>query len=215
MAAGSHGVLSTALVLFVFSIFSDVDRHHYSCILVNKTFITSENVIFAELSNYNISTWISSRKFELLTSKHVRTVPFLKTFPKSLLMLLLMLDGDVQLNPGPPKLKKKQEEKCYFKHFEDEKFECFNLKGGMHFIRLNARSLLPKLAELRLIASKSKASVIIVSETWMTIQLQTVEFPLKVTIFLGKTGIDREMVYAFARRTDIDNDNLDSVWLEL
>lgn len=106
MAAGSHGVLSTALVLFVFSIFSDVDRHHYSCILVNKTFITSENVIFAKLSNYNISTWTSSRKFELFTSKHVRTVPFLKTFPKSLLMLLLMLDSDVQLNPGPPKLKK-------------------------------------------------------------------------------------------------------------
>lgn len=69
-----------------------------------------------------------------------------------------MLGNDAQLNPGPPKLKK-HAEKCYSKHFEDEKFECFNLKG-MHFIHLNARSLLPKMAELRIIASKSKASVI-------------------------------------------------------
>lgn len=55
------------------------------------------------------------RKFELFTYKHVRTVPVLKPSPKFLLMLLLMLGGDVQLNPGPPKLKK-YEGKWYSTH---------------------------------------------------------------------------------------------------
>lgn len=69
---------------------------------------------------------------------HDRTVPFLKQSPKSLLMLLLMIGGNVQLNPGPQNVKKKNhKEKCYSKHFEDKKFECFNLKG-MHFVHLNA-----------------------------------------------------------------------------
>lgn len=38
---------------------------------------------------------------------------------------------------------------------------------GMHFVHLNAWSLLPKMAELRMIVSKSKASVIAVSKTWI------------------------------------------------
>lgn len=38
---------------------------------------------------------------------HDRSVPFLKQSPKSLLMLLLMIGGNVQLNPGPQNVKKK------------------------------------------------------------------------------------------------------------
>lgn len=93
----------------------------------------------------------------------------------------------------------------------------------MHFIHLNARSLLPKMAELRIIASKSKASVIAIYETWINNSVTDSEISIEGYHVLRK---DRNRsgggvcVYirpylAFARRTDIDNDNLESLWLEL
>jgi hypothetical protein len=45
-------------------------------------------------------------------------------------------------------------------------FQCFNQKG-LHFIHLSARSLFNKIAELQLIANKSKAAIILVPETWL------------------------------------------------
>lgn len=174
--------------------------------------LSSENVILAELSNYNISTWIPARKFELCTNKQELSL-FLNR-----LQNLLIQGGDVQLHPGPPKLKK-HEEKSFFKHFEDEKFDCFNLKG-MHFIHLNARSFLPKMAEMRIIASKSKTSLIAISETWIDNSVTDSEISIEGYHILRK---DRNRsgggvcVYvrsnlAFARRTDIDSDNLESLW---
>ena len=49
---------------------------------------------------------------------------------------------------------------------KDENVECF-LKRGLHFIHLNVRSILPKMSELKIIALKSKAAVISLSETWL------------------------------------------------
>ncbi|KAJ8047529.1 hypothetical protein HOLleu_06555 [Holothuria leucospilota] len=45
----------------------------------------------------------------------------------------------------------------------DEQFECFNQKG-LHFIHLNVRSLIPKLSELKLLAVRTKATIIALSE---------------------------------------------------
>ena len=47
-----------------------------------------------------------------------------------------------------------------------EQFQCF-LQKGLHFLHLNARSLLPKISELKIIAEKSRAAVISVTETWL------------------------------------------------
>ena len=49
---------------------------------------------------------------------------------------------------------------------EDEHFECFESKG-LHFIHMNARSLLPKMSELRRIARKTRAAAIAISESWL------------------------------------------------
>ena len=49
---------------------------------------------------------------------------------------------------------------------EPEHFQCFR-KKGLHFIHLNARSQLKKVPELKLIANKTKAAVISVTETWL------------------------------------------------
>lgn len=49
---------------------------------------------------------------------------------------------------------------------DNDHFQCFSRKG-VHFIHLNARSLHPKIDELRIIAAKSKAAVISITETWL------------------------------------------------
>ena len=48
----------------------------------------------------------------------------------------------------------------------NDHFQCFS-QTGMHFLHLNARSILPKISELKLIAETSRATVISVSETWL------------------------------------------------
>ncbi|KAJ8290502.1 hypothetical protein GJAV_G00013710 [Gymnothorax javanicus] len=48
----------------------------------------------------------------------------------------------------------------------EDQFQCFHSKG-LHFLLLNARSLLPKLDELRLLVAKTKAAVLGVTETWL------------------------------------------------
>lgn len=93
----------------------------------------------------------------------------------------------------------------------------------MYFIHLNARSLLPKMVELRIIASKSKASVITVSETWIENSVTDSEISIKGHHNLRKDRnrsgcevcVSIRSYIAFARRTDTENDNLESLWLEL
>ena len=64
---------------------------------------------------------------------------------------LLLLSGDVELNPGPTQL-------------DENTFSCFK-ERGLHFFHLNINSVLPKIDELRLIAKESNAAVIGVTET--------------------------------------------------
>ena len=38
---------------------------------------------------------------------------------------------------------------------------------GLHFLHLNARSLLPKMSELKLVAIRTKAAILSITETWL------------------------------------------------
>ena len=69
--------------------------------------------------------------------------------------LLLLLSGDISLNPGPV--------------YQDT-LQCLNewnvfKNRGLHFIHLNSSSLLPKIEELCLIAKSTKAAVIGICES--------------------------------------------------
>ena len=69
--------------------------------------------------------------------------------------MLLLLSGDISLNPGPfinPQL------------FKEEELRAFNNRG-LHLIHLNINSLLPKIDELRDTAKRTKAAVIGISES--------------------------------------------------
>ena len=49
---------------------------------------------------------------------------------------------------------------------DPDHFQCF-IQKGLHFLHLNARLLLPKITELKIIAAKSRAAVISFTETWL------------------------------------------------
>ena len=67
---------------------------------------------------------------------------------------LLLLSGDISLNPGPNQIYQ----------LKNEIWSPFK-KRGLHFLHININSLLPKIDELRSIAGKTNAAIIGISET--------------------------------------------------
>ena len=51
-------------------------------------------------------------------------------------------------------------------HTEKKLYDCFK-KKGLHIIHFNARSLLPKLAEVCTLVAESNAAIVCVTETWL------------------------------------------------
>ena len=104
----------------------------------------------------------------------------------------------------------------------DEHFKCFT-KKGLHFIHLNVRSLLPKFEELKVIANKTKAAVIILTETWLDGSIPSGEIDIDgYTIVRRDRNCNGGGVCAYinnnityTERPDLDNPNLEAVWLEI
>ena len=70
------------------------------------------------------------------------------------LKMILILSGDIKLNPGP--VNRHQIKK--------EDFEVFN-NSGLHFMHLNVNSLLNEIDELCYLASSSNVAVTGITET--------------------------------------------------
>ncbi len=51
--------------------------------------------------------------------------------------------------------------------YHEKCFDIFKNKGLVHMIHINARFLLPKLSEIRLLATRTKAAVISITESWL------------------------------------------------
>ena len=51
-------------------------------------------------------------------------------------------------------------------HTDKNLYDCFK-KKGLHIIHFNARSLLPKLAEVCTLVAESNAAIVCVTETWL------------------------------------------------
>lgn len=105
---------------------------------------------------------------------------------------------------------------------DSDYFQCFQNKG-LHFIHLNARSLLPKITEIRHIALKTKAVVISVTETWLDQSVTDGEIQIQNYTVIRK---DRNRqgggvcVYiredhAFNLRTHLNNDDAEFLLIEL
>ena len=93
----------------------------------------------------------------------------------------------------------------------------------MHFIHVNARSLLPKLDEIGHLATTSKAAVIAVSETWLDSSIQDGEDGLSGHYIYRRDHNRHGGVCLFILRSDItfnpchnlQANGLESAWVEV
>ena len=101
-------------------------------------------------------------------------------------------------------------------------FDCFK-KRGLHFVHLNARSILPKMEELDILAHSTNATIIAVTETWLDNTICDNEVCIPdysiqrkdrnregggVCIFI-RNNIN------FNRRSDIDKDDLEFLAIDI
>ena len=107
--------------------------------------------------------------------------------------------------------------------YEDQNmYEHFKNKG-LHFIHVNARSLYNKMSEIRHISGKTNAAVIAITETWFNDSHTDTEVGI-----IGYNILRRDRqghaggVCVYIRegityncRTDLFNDDLEDLWLEI
>ena len=91
--------------------------------------------------------------FRLLTFHSVSKLEYRNL--NSYFHLLILLSGDISLNPGSN---------------HQHTLQCLNewnifKSRGLHFIHLNINSLLPKIEEVRIIAKSTNAAIIRISES--------------------------------------------------
>lgn len=113
--------------------------------------------VMALQDNFTISE-SCLRSFVLkISSKNESSIQSFKSLKlRCLIVLLLLISGNVQPNPGP------------------DSAICFNTpadfksRAGLGFIHLNVRSLIAKIDIIRIWAHSTEADVIVLSETWLS-----------------------------------------------
>lgn len=94
---------------------------------------------------------------------------------------------------------------------------------GLHFVHVNARSLKPKIDDIRQIARKSNVAFIWISETWLDDTVPDAD------VFIDKYCIQRKDRYrhgggvciyigqdlAFNQQSELDHGQLEATWVEL
>ena len=93
----------------------------------------------------------------------------------------------------------------------------------MHFIHVNARSILPKMSELRIMAKEYKAADIAISETWLDYSVINSEIQIECYSILHNDrdrhggGVCTYIInsIAFNPRADLQTDGVESLWIEL
>ena len=94
---------------------------------------------------------------------------------------------------------------------------------GILFIHMSVRSLLKQISELRLIAVKSKAAVISLSETWLDNSVTDCEISIDDYCLIrrdrNKNGGGVCMYIrsdiSFSQRNDLDSDDLEILWCDI
>ena len=136
-----------AMLFFLFNNISLHTNHRdkdlNSC--TNLEFFTIESINICN----NINKYHLKNNFNLLSFSK-----FKKKENPFLFQHLLLISGDISLNPGP----------THEYQLNNETWSPFK-KRGLHFLHININSLIPKIEELRSIAEKSKAAVIGITET--------------------------------------------------
>lgn len=89
-------------------------------------------------------------------------------YSRDFIILLLMISGNVHLNPGPGV--SPGNDYVSFSHLSDAEMLTFNgfcNRKSLGLMHLNIRSLLPKLDELKAYMHTSNPDVLVISESWL------------------------------------------------
>jgi len=124
--------------------------------------------------------------------------------------IVLLLSGDVSINPGPTST-----DDSHLNH-------CFQ-KKGLHLLHLNVRSLLNKVDEVHALTESSNAAVLCVSETWLDSTISDAEVNIPGYVLERK---DRRRdgggvcIYirdnlVFNRRSELESDNLEFLAIDI
>ena len=140
-------LIAPKLCIFFYIFLTHGSRHpgkdNHDCLKSNKRhFFNVEFLKFCKQHDFHFMNELMS-EVALSKLKIQKRNKFFK--------FLLLLSGDIELNPGPTQL-------------DNKIFTCFKEKG-LHFFHLNINSVLKKVDELRIIAKESNAAVIGLTET--------------------------------------------------
>ena len=97
------------------------------------------------------------------------------------------------------------------------------LRKGLHFLHANTRSLLPKLSEVQLLLSRTRASILAATETWLDSSISDGELDVPGFKILrrdrdrngGGVALFIRSDIAFNPRPDLSADNLEALWIEI
>ena len=163
----------------------------FGCIIVlltiTKTNLLTKNDILKSTSeNF---TFESIDACNLLHASHIHNSFVFFALSKfkyrnkdSFFKLLLLLSGDISLNPGPSHINQTS---------DNNEWDVFKARG-LHFIHININSLLPQIKELRRIACHSNAAVIGISGSKLDKSILDLEIKLMSKIFCVLTETDME-----------------------
>jgi hypothetical protein len=116
----------------------------YSCNLMNLLY----NILLPSDAHSNI-----------IKNQHWRALPVLC---RALIVLLLMISGNVHIHPGPSTVASPNSDLC-----TDICFTDFCSRKSLGFLRVNTRSLLPKMDQLKMRVHSSNPDVLDITETWL------------------------------------------------
>ena len=91
-------------------------------------------------------------------NQHCRDLPVLC---RTLIVLLLLISGNVHVQPGPFIVDSPISDMC-----SDICFTDFCSRKSLGFWHVNTRSLLPKMDELKVWVHSSNPDVLVITETW-------------------------------------------------
>lgn len=84
---------------------------------------------------------------------------------RALIVLLLIISGNVHVHPGPVALP------ITVSTTNDLGFDDFCARKNLGYLHINARSLLPKMDQLKLWVNSSNPDVLVITETWLKMSI--------------------------------------------
>ena len=102
-------------------------------------------------------------------------------------------------------------------------FQCIQSNKGLHFLHLNARSVISKLTDLRRIVKESQTSVLAISESWLDSSITDEEIKIDgYSLIRGDRNRNGGGVCLYIknniphnRRMDLNTSSLESLWIDL